>query len=384
MPVNRPNGTPIMTEKSIRPAARWIARAPGRVNIIGEHVDYNDGWVLPMAIEREIIVRATARPHRTVRCTSQLLQTYFEVNLDGLSTEALPSWGRYIVGAIAEFQVETGASLPGFDAVIESTVPQGGGLSSSAALCVAITTLLEKISGRHLAPIDKALLCQRVEHRYAGVPCGLMDQVASVMCRSGHLLLLDCKSNEIRHVPLGDTDIVVLVTHSGVSHDLADGAYARRREECAEVLRRAGTCSFRDLRPDQWPTLEASLSDTLYRRARHVISESQRTLDVAAAVARGDWEGVGARLYESHTSLARDYEVSCPELDFLVATARELGPEHGVVGARMTGGGFGGSTVTLVRRPFAERVAGTLQQRFKEAFGHAPASFLTQAAEGAE
>lgn len=373
-----------MTENSIRPATRWIARAPGRVNIIGEHVDYNDGWVLPMAIEREIIIRATLRPDRGVRFTSQLLQTVFETDLDTINTGEIPAWGRYIVGALIEFQGETGVSLPGFDAVIESTVPQGGGLSSSAALCVAVATLLEKISGRKLPPLDKARLCQRVEHRYAGVPCGLMDQVASVMCRSGHLLLLDCKSNEIRHVPLGQTDVVVLVTHSGVSHDLADGAYATRREECAEVLRRAGVGSFRELSEGHLESLQASLGDTLYRRARHVVAESQRTLDVAAAVARGDWNDAGAHLYASHASLAGDYEVSCPELDFLVATARDLGLEHGVVGARMTGGGFGGSTVTLVRRPFAERVSGTLQRRFKETFGHTPACFVTQAAEGAE
>lgn len=373
-----------MTEISIRPATRWITRAPGRVNIIGEHVDYNDGWVLPMAIEREVMIRATARPDRNARFTSRLLHASFEVNLDAPDASEVPSWGRYIIGAIAEFQGETGASLQGFDAVIESTVPQGGGLSSSAALCVAVATLLEKISGQRLLPLDKARLCQRVEHTYAGVPCGLMDQVASVMCRSGHLLLLDCMTNKVRHVPVGATDVVVLVTHSGVSHDLADGAYAKRREECAEVLRRAGADSFRELDEGRLETLQASLGDTLYRRARHVVSESQRTLAVAAAVARGDWDDAGAYLYASHDSLAKDYEVSCPELDFLVAAARELGPEHGVIGARMTGGGFGGSTVTLVRRPFVERVAGTLQQRFKDAIGYEPACFVTQAAEGAE
>lgn len=365
-------------------ARRWISRAPGRVNIIGEHVDYNDGWVLPMAIEREILIRATAREDRRAHFTSRQAGESLEIDLDRPDIAHAPTWGKYLLGVLLEFQRATGVALPGFDGVIDSTVPLGGGLSSSAALCVATATLLEKISGHRLLPLDKALLCQKVEHDYAGVPCGLMDQMASVMCRSGHLLLLDCRSNEVRHVPFGDMGIAVVVIHSGVSHNLADGAYAIRREQCAAVLRRSGLSSYRDLSEETLERLRPQLDDTLYRRARHVISENKRTLGVADSIARGDMDSVGAHLYASHASLAQDFEVSCPELDFLVEAARALGPEQGVIGARMTGGGFGGCTVTLVQKAFAERVAGTIQRRFRDACGHEPVCFVTQAAEGAE
>lgn len=367
-----------------RAARRWIARAPGRVNIIGEHVDYNDGWVLPMAIEREVIIRATSREDRLSTFSSRLAEPSFEVPLDALDDAEVPPWGRYLKGVLVEFQRQTVTTLPGFDAVIESTIPQGGGLSSSAALCVATATLLERISGQRMSALDKARLCQKVEHDYAGVPCGLMDQMASVMCRAGHLLLLDCMRNEVRHVPLDDTGIAVLVVNTGVTHALADGAYAKRREECALVLLKAGAPSYRALSEAALEQIKPQLTDTLYRRARHVLSESRRTLAVADAIVRQDWETVGEQLYASHDSLAGDYEVSCPELDFLVKAARNIGPENGVIGARMTGGGFGGCTVTLVRRAFAERVAGTLQGKFKEAFGREPVCFVTQAAEGAE
>jgi len=365
-------------------ARRWISRAPGRVNVIGEHVDYNDGWVLPMAIEREILIRATAREDRKVCFSSRQAGESLEINLDAPEIAHAPAWGKYLLGVLLEFQRATGVALPGFDGVIDSTVPLGGGLSSSAALCVATATLLEKISGQRLTPLDKALLCQKVEHDYAGVPCGLMDQMASVMCRSGHLLLLDCRSNEVRHVPFGDTGLAVVVIHSGVSHNLADGAYAIRREQCAAVLHRSGLSSYRDLSEGSLERLRPQLDDTLYRRARHVLSENKRTLGVADSIVRGDLASVGEHLYASHESLARDFEVSCPELDFLVEAARALGPEHGVIGARMTGGGFGGCMIVLVQKAFAERVAGTIQRHFRDAFGHEPVCFVTQAAEGAE
>jgi galactokinase len=364
-------------------AARWTARAPGRVNLIGEHVDYNDGWVLPMAIEREIVIRATQRPDQVATFASGLLGESFTVPLDNPTGVAVPAWGRYLQGVLIEYQRATGAALPGFDATIESTIPPGGGLSSSAALCVAAVTLFDKMTDCEMPPLDKALLCQKVEHEYAGVPCGLMDQMASVMCRAGHLLLLDCRNNETTHVPFDDSEFTVLITNSGVSHALADGAYAERRAQCAAVLRQAGLESFRDLSEAALDKLRPDLDGTLYRRARHVFSENRRTLGVVEALAQGDWAALGEHLYASHESLARDYEVSCPELDFLVTSAREIGPAGGVIGARMTGGGFGGSTITLVRRDYADSVVRTIRQQFRAAFGHEAAAFVTRAAAGA-
>lgn len=368
---------------SDRLAVPWIARAPGRVNLIGEHVDYNDGWVLPMAIEREVVIRATPRAERIATFTSGLLNASFSIALEAEDARDAPAWGCYLQGALTEYQRATGAVLPGFDAVIESTIPPGGGLSSSAALCVAAVTLFDKIVGHEMTPLDKARLGQRVEHDYAGVPCGLMDQMASVQCRAGHLLLLDCRNNEATHIPFDDGEVVVLVTHSGVSHALANSAYAERRAQCAAVLRKAGLASFRDLSDATLDRLRPEMDEILYRRARHVLSENRRTLGLVEALAAGDWKAVGEHLYASHESLSRDYEVSCPELDFLVATAREIGPAGGVIGARMTGGGFGGSTVTLVRRDSAESVSRIIRQRFQMAFGHEATSFMTRAAGGA-
>lgn len=363
-------------------SAPWIARAPGRVNLIGEHIDYNDGWVLPMAIEAEVLIRATPRADRLVSFTSTVREETSEFDLNDLPGASPPPWGRYLHGVLVLFFEATGADLPGFDARIESTVPEGGGLSSSAALEVAAMTLLERISGQVLPPLEKALLCRRVEHEYAGVPCGIMDQMVSVLGKAKHLLLIDCATHEARAIPL-DPELAVLVCNTGVSHALADGEYARRREDCAEVLRRLNRPSFRGLSVGDLEAARDVLGDTLYRRGRHVVSEIARTLAAVDALENKNWEALGEGLYASHESLARDYEVSCPELDRLVATARALGQVGGVVGARMTGGGFGGCAVALVWQDRADEVTARLQSDFQAAFGRVPACFVTRPANGA-
>ena len=362
--------------------ALWMARAPGRANLIGEHIDYNDGWVLPMAIEAEVVLRATPRPDRLVSFTSAAREETITFDLDDLPGAAPPPWGRYLQGVLALFIEATGTALPGFDAAIESTVPEGGGLSSSAALEVAAMTLLERISGCTLPPLEKALLCRRVEHEFAGVPCGIMDQMVSVLGTAGHLLLIDCATHETRAIPL-DPELAVLVCNTGVSHALADGEYARRREACAEVLRCLNRPSFRGLSAAELDTVCDTLGDTLYRRGRHVVSEIARTLATVDALESRDWDVLGDALYASHDSLARDYEVSCPELDGLVASARAIGRAGGVVGARMTGGGFGGCAVALVWRDRATGITARMQSDFQAAFGRAPACFVTRPVDGA-
>ncbi|MBX3180491.1 MAG: galactokinase [Candidatus Hydrogenedentes bacterium] len=363
--------------------ATWAARAPGRVNLIGEHIDYNDGWVLPMALDRAITMRAEPRADGACVFTSAS-QPNETVRIEpGLSTrESLPHWGRYLFGAIEVFRRETGAALPGFEARIDSTLPAGAGLSSSAALEVAAMTLLETITGCRLPPLDKALLCREVEHRYAGVPCGLMDQMASVLCRAGCFLLIDCVSHETRHIPLAHPDVVVLVTNTGVSHALADGEYAARRAQCAEALKALGATSWRGVTTEILEAARDRLGAIHYPRARHVISEIARTRAAATALESGDWPALGEAMYASHDSLANDYAVSCPELDCLVDSARRIGMDGGVIGARMTGGGFGGSTVTLVRRAQLDTVRARLEADFQHAFGRAPSSFASPPAQG--
>jgi len=361
--------------------AAWTARAPGRVNIIGEHVDYNDGWVLPMAIEQCVTITALPVDEPFIHFESALSGDAVRLDLRHPGRQETPAWGNYVQGVVWEFMAETGATLPGFRAAIESDVPLGAGLSSSAALEVAAATLLEKISGHTLDPLQKALLCQRVEHDYAGMPCGLMDQAASALCREGHLLLLDCVTNEFRHVSFPDSEFVVLIANTGVTHALADSGYAERRRQAAEALTLLGKTSWRNVA--EGDLAAAELPDPLLRRARHVVTENARTLAAVAALEGGDWDTLGACLYASHDSLANDYEVSCPELDGLVEAARDLGPAGGVLGARMTGGGFGGCTITLVRRPFLERVEGHLAARYRERFGAAPTFHIARPGPGA-
>lgn len=357
------------------PQATWIASAPGRVNIIGEHVDYNDGWVLPMAIKQCVTITAEPCDDATVVFNSSMSDESVHLNLELPGLQSSPAWGNYVQGVVWEFIKETGAALPGFTATITSDIPQGAGLSSSAALEVATATLLEKISGITMAPLDKARLCQRVEHEYAGVPCGLMDQAASTLCKEGHLLLLDCVSDEYRHVPFADEDVVVLIANTGVSHSLTDGEYAKRRSQCEEALACLGARSFRDVKMADLDSPECPLNELLLKRARHVLSENARTISTVEALERGDWDCVGEHLYASHESLSVDYEVSCPELDCLVAAAREIGTQGGVIGARMTGGGFGGCTITLVRKPQLENVQTQIATRYREKYGVEPAFY---------
>jgi galactokinase len=328
------------------------ARAPGRVNLIGEHTDYNDGLVLPLAIDRYCRVEATRREDRVLRVRSRERGEEIEVSLDAASPQR--SWSDYPIG-VAVLLEASGIRLSGADLTIASDVPPGGGLSSSAALEVAVAQALLGLVGIERDPIAIARICQRAENEFVGARCGIMDQMASLSARAGHALLLDCRSLAIRHVALPEA-VRVVVVDSGVRHALASGEYNRRREECeraAAVLagKRAGLHSLRDVTPADLAEVRRVLPEVLARRCRHVVTENARVEATARALESGRLDQVGELLSESHTSLARDYEVSCAELDALVRLARDA---PGCVGARMTGGGFGGCTVNLVR---VERVA---------------------------
>ena len=354
--------------------------APGRVNLIGEHTDYNDGFVLPMAIDREVTIRVRPRRDRIA-----LLSTDREpgtTTLD-LAQPISPlacgpgNWSAYSAGVLAGFQ-QLGWEIPGFEADVSATLPAGGGLSSSAALEVATATLVETLCGRSLEPLEKALLCQAAEHTFAGVPCGIMDQTAVCCARAGHALLIDCRSLERRHVLL-PAELSVLVINSGVKHSLADGAYARRREECAAAAAGLGLASLRDLPAADATARLASLPLPERARAHHVVSENDRVLRFTEALAKRDWPTAGRLMVESHWSLSRDYEVSCPELDQIVERALIL---PGVYGCRMTGGGFGGCAVALVDAARATEIGSLLHESYRQATGIAADWFLTRAAAG--
>jgi galactokinase len=369
---------------------RWIVAAPGRVNLIGEHVDYNDGFVMPMAIDRYCVIAADELPGDRAALYSTATDHEAKITLASLGATGSASdetlvpghWPNYVFGVIT-LCVERGMRPPGFQAVIESGVPFGGGLSSSASLEVATATLIETMTGITLDPVEKALLCQRAEHEFAGVPCGIMDQFASVMCQADHLMLLDCRSQKVEHIPLVDPNITVLIVNTNEKHELSGGEYAQRRAQCESAARKLGVNALRDATISQLGSSQGQLNSVEFRRARHVVSEIARTVDAAHALEAGDWARVGQQMYSSHDSLRDDYEVSCPELDLLVDLARQLGEQRGMIGSRMTGGGFGGCTVSLVETGKADDVAQFLTQRYREETGIEPNALTSRPARGA-
>jgi galactokinase len=360
-------------------APKWIAAAPGRVNLIGEHVDYNDGFVLPMAIDRQVVIAAAPSEKPVANLFSTSTSETVAVSLEAPLRPEPGSWANYVRGVIA-FAREEGLSFGGFDAVIHSDVPPGGGLSSSAALEVATATLLEAIAGRTLDPVEKALLARRAEHEFAGVPCGIMDQFASVLAQEDHALLLDCRSRTTRAVPLKDPSVSILIADTRARHNLAASAYAQRVKECAAAAEALGCKSLRDADLKALEAAASRMDPVAFRRARHVIGEIRRTQDAAGAAGRGDWETFGKLMVESHRSLREDYEVSCDELDAMVAAA---GDAKGVLGSRMTGAGFGGCTVSLVRTDAVDAVIRRMIEGYARRTPLEPSFFATRPAGGA-
>jgi len=364
---------------------RWLAAAPGRVNVIGEHTDYNDGFVFPMAIDRYTVIAAapSAQGSKNIQLRSTVGDATVSIDLSQpLNPAKKGTWYNYPLGVIAGFQGR-GITPGGFDALIHSTVPLGGGLSSSAALEVSTATLLEAITHTSLDPVDKALLCQKAEHEYAGMPCGIMDQFISVMGRQDHLLLLDCRSRKTELVPMNDSSVELLITNTNVKHELTGGEYAKRRAQCEAAAKVLGVPSLRDADAEKLERAQERLDPIVYRRARHVISEIERTLHAAEGVRASNWPTVGQLMYASHASLRDDYEVSCPELDALVEIALAIGAKGGMHGCRMTGGGFGGCTVALVQADEVAAISERLATEYEKKTRIKPTLFTSRPAAGA-
>ncbi len=362
---------------------QWVAAAPGRVNVIGEHTDYNDGFVLPMAIDRYTVIAASPNGTDKITLRSAAGDGIASVDLtQPLKPGPKGYWANYPMGVIAGF-LARGLKLVGFDAVLHSTVPLGGGLSSSAALEVATATLLEAITGQKLDPVDKALLCQKAEHDYAGMPCGIMDQFISVMGKQDHLLLLDCRSRRPELVPMTDSSMALLIVNTNVKHELTGGEYAKRRAQCEQAAKVLGVASLRDATADMLERARGRLEEVVFRRARHVISEIERTVHAAEGVRASNWPTVGQLMYASHASLRDDYEVSCPELDAVVEIAQAIGPKGGVSGCRMTGGGFGGCAVALVRTDAVAAVSERIAAEYERRTRIKPTLFVSRPAAGA-
>jgi galactokinase len=331
------------------PTGAVVARAPGRVNLIGEHTDYNDGFVLPTIIDRYVEVVARKRSDRRVRIVAADLNEKCEHDFDRPIDYTGPKWSPFVVGVVHEL-VQRGRIDVGVDIVFRGTVPREAGLSSSAALEIATALALDSIFNLWLNPVDMARLCRDVEHRYAGVRCGIMDQFASRLGRSNHALLIDCRSLDARQVPMALDGHRLVIVDSGVRRELADSAYNQRRSECEEavtLLRKAddSITSLRYVTQRVLSEHEKLLPPDLFARCRHVISENNRVLEACESLAGGDLESFGRLMNASHFSLRNDFEVSHPALDRLVEEALQV---DGVLGARLTGAGFGGCTVNLV------------------------------------
>lgn len=375
-------------------APTWAARAPGRVNLIGEHTDYNAGFVLPIAIDRACI--ALAGPATGPRSTFTSADTGQSWDAD-LSRWAAPEsfdsqfspgmrrggWASYPYGVLRLIhqQRSTDALMRPINLVFASSVPLGGGLSSSAALEVATCLAGEQFLGLFLTGPARAALCRRAEHEYAGVPCGIMDQLISVLGRAGHALLIDCRDESTRAIPMPPaTEAVVLVINTGVRHALAGGEYAARKAACERAAAGLGVPTLREATEDLLARRIHSIGDEEQRCARHVISENARTAQAAEALAAGDLARMGRLMNDSHDSLRDDYRVSCPELDTVVEAARR---QPGVFGARMTGGGFGGCAIALVRPDAASAVIDGVMTDYRAKHGRACEIFGTAACDGA-
>jgi len=326
----------------------FLSRAPGRVNLIGEHTDYNDGFVCPMALDRVTAVLAAPRADGMVRMHSLGTHQTVEFPIDRAVPKEGPAWALYAKGA-AEAIRQRAKITRGFDAVVDSNVPLGGGLSSSASFEVATANAVLFANHQTLPLVDLALACQWAEHNYPGMPCGIMDQFISTMGKKGHALLLDCRDRSTRHVPLDDPDLRVVISNTNVKHELVAGEYAARRHQCESAVAfiKKDSPAIKSLREASMALLEDSrlgMDPVVFRRAKHVISEIKRTTDFADALEKRQYKLCGELMYASHASLRDDYAVSCGELDILVEIARTV---PGVYGARMTGGGFGGCIVAL-------------------------------------
>lgn len=357
------------------------AAAPGRVNLIGEHIDYCDGFVMPFALDRAVVIAAAPNDADLARIGSAAGDPA-TISLKRPVEPGQPKWANYVRGVIRGFQ-DLGFDIPGFDAWVVSSVPIGAGLSSSAALECATATLLEGLAGMSLATREKALLCQQAEHVFAGVPCGIMDQFASAFGQADRLVLIDCRSREPILVPFTDPGLTVLVANTNVHHELTDGGYAARRKNTEDGLSILGKPSWRDVTTADLAAAWDRLGDPVNRRARHVVGEIARTVAAARALEAGDVEALGPLMAASHDSLCDDFEVSCPELDRMVAIARSIGRSGGVIGTRMTGGGFGGSTVTLCDSSCAEAIAARLYADYLTTTGIRPEIFASRPSAGA-
>jgi galactokinase len=360
----------------------WCVRAPGRVNLIGGHVDYNEGLVLPVAVALEAVLAYRPRPDLRLRLYSAEFDEVVELDIDEVSSDIAPRWAAYPAGVVWAL-ANAGFPIRGLDAAIASNIPIGGGLSSSAAVEVAFAAALRQAFDLDIPNLELAKLCQKAENEFVGVRCGIMDQATSACAQTGKALLLDCRSLDIRPIALPAT-LRIAILCTGVDRELRSSEYNRRRQECEEAVRRLSTVdadihALRDVNPERLHLLLRHLPPPLDRRVRHVVGEIERVSLAAAALEQGETERFGELMFASQRSLRDDYQVSSDELDSLVSLA-ERAP--GVVGARLTGAGFGGCTVNVVSAALLDDFVAAVSEGYERLYGRSPEAFTSEAAPG--
>jgi galactokinase len=359
-----------------------VFRAPGRVNLIGEHTDYNEGFVMPVAIDRYTWVAAAARKDSRLHVYSQNFGERAEMDLQDLKLQVQGHWSAYVLGVAASLRM-SGAEIGGANLLVAGKVPMGAGLSSSASVEVAAGYALLESAGLSRSPVELAKICQRAENEFAGARCGIMDQMIACCGRANYALMLDCRSLEYQLLPLFP-DAQFVVCNSMVKHDHAAGEYNARRADCETATRilaeqMPGVRALRDVSLADLELYAQLLPEAVYRRSRHVISENARVVEARGSLERGDLESFGRLMCESHRSLKEDYEVSCTELDLLVEIACGIA---GVYGSRMTGGGFGGCTISLVRSGAVEEFRSAVAQGYERATGRKTDIYIVRASDG--
>lgn len=364
--------------------AAHIVRSPGRINVIGEHTDYNEGFVLPTAIDKAIYVAIGKREDAFIRLYAQDFNEFYEVNLgDVAPTEQ--GWPNYILGVVSELQ-ERGKTIGGFNLYLDGDVPVGAGLSSSAAVECATGFALNVLFDLQIDRIDIALIGQQAEHKYAGVKCGIMDQFASVMSRAGNVIKLDCRDLSFSYKPLELKDYVILLLNTNVKHSLASSAYNDRRASCEKGValiqkQFPEVRSLRDVTIQMLDQCVKHVDEEAYIKSKFILEENERVEKACIALETENLEELGKQLYNAHEGLSKGYQVSCEELDFLVDYVRQF-PE--VLGARMMGGGFGGCTINLVHKSFQDLLIERLTPVYKEKFGLDLAAIKVMPSNGTE
>ncbi len=347
--------------------------APGRAELLGNHTDYNEGYVLAVAVDRGTTLTGQARNDRKIRIHSRELGKMEEIDLDHLAAERVSPWSRYVLGVVDQFH-RNDLPVEGFEIEISGNLPLGAGLSSSASLENATVLFLAKAFGAKLDPMQMARLSQKAEHDFVGVRCGLLDQITSLMSKADQATRIDCRSNTVDYVPL-DGKVSLILANSNVKHALVGGEYNERRTDCEAAARALGVSALRDATTGTLQARKSELASRIYHRALHVVGENERVLEGSEALRRGDFVRFGELMFASHESSRVNFENSCPELDQLVEAARKT---PGVYGARLSGGGFGGATINLVEKGREAEVVKALTAALPEA-----TCLVTTAADGA-